>query len=65
MTITTTFIQYDTDGDIRLAAKLPQNLVLEFDDIEDVEANLADRISDETGFCVFACDYVRGNTRDA
>ena len=63
ITVTTTFIEYDTDGNEALAAdlELPQNLVFEFDNIKDVECYLTDKISDKTGFCVLDCGYIIGN----
>ena len=42
-------IQYDTDGQV---VDLPTELI--FDDVERSDVyDLADRISDKTGFCVF------------
>jgi hypothetical protein len=47
-------IKYDTDGK---AIPLPKELILRVDDDFDPDQELADKISDETGFCVFSCDY--------
>lgn len=57
MKIKTCSIIYDTDGDLLLAKELPQEFIFEFKDIDEVEEQLADKISDETGFCVFSCAY--------
>ena len=50
-------IKYDTDGDSELADSLPKEFEFEFEDVDEVESELADTISDNTGFCVFSCDY--------
>jgi hypothetical protein len=55
--IKTTKIIYDTDGDLELEKSLPQEMFFTFEDADDAEANLADAISDATGWCVCACDY--------
>ncbi len=57
MKVKTFNIVYDTDGDADLAESLPQEMIFEFEDVDDVENNLADAISDETGWCVVSCDY--------
>lgn len=57
MKIKTTFIKYDTDGDEEIAKALPQKLIFDFEDLDDAESNLPDKISDITGWCVFSCDY--------
>lgn len=51
-------IQYDTDGNKKIAARLPKELVFDVDDEDfDPEEELADLVSDETGWCIFGCDY--------
>ncbi len=48
-------IKYDTDG---RKVKLPKELVFTVDDLEfDPKEDLADMISDETGYCIFGCEY--------
>ena len=53
-------IKYDTDG---RKVKLPPSIYFRVDDMDEVELgetmdeNLADWISDETGWCVLACGY--------
>ena len=41
-------IEYDTDNEF---VELPQELILE------VEDDICDAVSDETGFCVFSLQY--------
>ena len=50
-------IKYDTDGNKKIAAKLPKELIFEVDDDFDADEELADLISDNTGFCIFGCEY--------
>jgi hypothetical protein len=45
-------IQYDTDGNKEIAESLPKELVLELDDDFNPFYELADAISDKTGFLV-------------
>lgn len=47
-------IKYDTDGQ---KIKLPKKIVFDVEDDFDADEELADLISDETGFCVFSCEY--------
>ena len=47
-------IRYDTDGQ---KIKLPKKIVFDVEDDFDADEELADLISDETGFCVFSCEY--------
>lgn len=46
-------IKYDTDGQ---KIKLPKEIVFDVEPDFDVDEELADLISDETGFCVFSCE---------
>ena len=46
-------IHYDTDGQ---KIKLPKEIVFDVEPDFDVKEELADLISDETGFCVFGCE---------
>jgi hypothetical protein len=48
-------IRYDTDGH---RVKLPKELVFESDDPDfDPAEDLADLISDKTGWCIFGCEF--------
>ncbi len=47
-------IKYDTDGQ---KIDLPKEIVFDVEDDFDANEELADLISDETGFCVFGCEY--------
>jgi hypothetical protein len=47
-------IKYDTDG---RKIRLPKKILFEVEDDFDADEELADLISDETGFCVFSCEY--------
>ena len=47
-------IDYDTDG---IEVDLPSELVLELDDDADPSLELADAISNETGYCVNAFQF--------
>ena len=49
-------ISYDTDGE---AVELPAAMSIDLDDGADPSAELADRISDATGFCVEAFRFER------
>lgn len=51
MKIKTTFIDWDTDGLTDL--DLPQIVVLEVGD----ESEIADKLSDKYGWCIFNLDY--------
>lgn len=60
-------IKYDTDGDVAFAETLPKEITFScFNDIDEVESGVADAISDETGFCIFSCDYIidKGTNND-
>lgn len=51
-------ISYDADDDKELVETLPQELIFShFKSIDDVEEELADAISDETGFCIYSCEF--------
>lgn len=50
-------IKYDTDNDTALAAALPQRLTFLVDEDFEPATELADLISDATGFCVFGCSF--------
>lgn len=47
-------IKYDTDGQ---KINLPKKIDFEVENDFDPKEELADLISDETGFCVFGCEY--------
>jgi hypothetical protein len=47
-------IKYDTDGQ---KVKLPDVIPFIVDDDFDADNELADLISDHTGYCVFGCDF--------
>ena len=47
-------ILYDTDGE---DVELPQEFEVEVDDHEDVEEELSEVITDQTGFCHKGFDY--------
>lgn len=47
-------IKYDTDGH---KVKLPKRIKFDVDENFDADEQLADLISDYTGWCVFSCDY--------
>ena len=50
-------IRYDTDGDDEIAEGLPKVLTVELDDDQDPSVDIADAISDKTGFCIFGCEF--------
>ncbi len=52
-------IQWDTDGDKEVLATLPTELVIDVRENEDfdIEEEIGNIISDETGFCHFGFDY--------
>ena len=54
MTIKAFNIDYETDGE---KISLPSELIFEVDDDFDAENDLADLISDETGWLVLGCSY--------
>jgi hypothetical protein len=47
-------ITYDTDGE---KVQLPSSLSFDVDSDFDPEYELADLVSEETGWCVLSCDY--------
>jgi hypothetical protein len=56
-----TEIDFDTDGDRKLAKKLAKEWVgkvFEAEDVEDADMNGADIISDESGWCINGFDFV-------
>jgi len=50
-----TDIVYDTDGESDL--DLPNGMIVEVDGIIDIESEVADAISDKTGWCVSGYNY--------
>ena len=50
-------IRYDTDGDKELADSLPKSVTVELDEDADPDMEIADAVSDETGFCIFGCNF--------
>ncbi len=49
-------IKYDTDG--RRVSNLPKEITFEINDPNfDPENDIADLISDETGYCIFGCKF--------
>jgi hypothetical protein len=62
MKIKVTDIVYDTDIDddssqFVLNSDLPSEMIVEVDGIIDVESEIADAISDKTGWCVQSYNY--------
>lgn len=55
MKIKVTDIVYDTDGESDL--DLPSEMMVEVDGIIDIESEIADAISDTTGWCVGGYNY--------
>ena len=55
MKIKVTGIVYDTD--FELNSDLPSEMIVEVDGIIDVECEIADAISDKTGWCVQGFNY--------
>jgi len=56
-------IQWDTDGaQERGEIDLPESCTLEVSDDTDLENSAADCLSDEYGWCVYACDYLKQPT---
>ena len=53
MIVKTTSIDWDTDGDQVMFDKLPQRVILEVDD----EDEIAEALSDMYGWCVFELSY--------
>ena len=50
-------IKYDTDGDKELANSLPKCVTVELDDDVQPEVDIANAVSDVTGFCIFGCNF--------
>ena len=62
MKIKVTDIVYDTDidddsSDFVLNSDLPSEMIVEVDGIIDIESEIADAISDTTGWCVSGYNY--------
>ena len=62
MKIKVTDIVYDTDidddsSDFVLNSDLPNEMIVEVDGIIDIESEIADAISDTTGWCVHGYNY--------
>jgi hypothetical protein len=62
MKIKVTDIVYDTDidddsSDFVLNSDLPSEMIVEVDGIIDIESEIADVISDTTGWCVSGYNY--------
>jgi hypothetical protein len=62
MKVKVTGIVYDTDIDddssqFMLNSDLPSEMIVEVDGIIDVESEIADAISDKTGWCVQGFNY--------
>jgi len=53
ITVETTKINWDTDGDKKIFNKLPQKVILSADD----EESIADELSDMYGWCIHGLDY--------
>ena len=47
-------IKYETDG---VKVKLPKSIIFQVEDEFDPEMQLADLISDKTGWLVISCDF--------
>ena len=62
MKIKVTNIVYDTDidddsSDFVLNSELPSEMIVEVDGVIDIESEIADAISDNTGWCVEGYNY--------
>ena len=57
MKVKATDIVYDTDGIVSTEMNLPSEMIVEVDGIIDIESEIADAISDKTGWCVEAYNY--------
>jgi len=55
MKIKVTNIVYDTDGES--ISDLPTEMIVNVDGIIDIESEIADAISDNTGWCVESYNY--------
>jgi hypothetical protein len=54
MRIKVTNIVYDTDGE---SVDLPSEMIVNVDGVIDIESEIADSISDRTGWCVTSFQY--------
>jgi len=54
MKVKVTGIVYDTDGE---SVDLPSEMIVEVDGIIDIDQEIADAISDKTGWCVGSYNY--------
>lgn len=57
MKVKVTDIVYDTDGIVSPEMNLPDEMTLVIDGSLDVESEIADAISDKTGWCVEGYNY--------
>lgn len=57
MKVKVTDIVYDTDGIVSTEMNLPGEMIVEVDGIIDIESEVADAISDKTGWCVEGYNY--------
>ncbi len=57
MEIKVSNIKYDTDG--KNVSGLEDNMILDVPDGTDIDDEIADIVSDETGWCILSCDYER------
>ena len=57
MKIKVTDIVYDTGGIISTEMNLPSEMTLIINDSVDIETDIADAISDKTGWCVEGYNY--------
>ena len=57
MKVKVTDIVYDTDGIVSTEMNLPDEMIVEVDGIIDIESEIANAISDKTGWCVEGYNY--------
>jgi len=57
MKVKVTDIVYDTDGIVSSEMNLPSEMILIVDSSLDVESEIANAISDKTGWCVEGYNY--------
>jgi len=57
MKVRVTDIVYDTDGIVSTEMNLPSEMILIVDSRLDVESEIANAISDKTGWCVEGYNY--------
>jgi len=50
-------IDYDTESDAEIAASLPKTVIVELDDDDNPTEQIADAISDKTGWYIFGCEF--------